>query len=312
MPKICYVDKNFREPSLALINQANSIIREYRSDGFDLTLRQLYYQFVARGLIENSQREYNKLGNVINDGRLAGLVDWYAIVDRTRNLKGNSHWNNAAQIIEAYADWFAVDKWEGQAFHVEVWVEKEALAGVIGKVCSELDIDHFACRGYVSQSEMWVAGNRLEDAVSNEKQPVIIHLGDHDPSGIDMTRDIIDRLNMFLKHSTGEEIQVDRIALNMDQVDEYNPPPNPAKLTDSRCKDYVSKFGDESWELDALDPKTLSKLITDQTNKYLDVDKFNEQKDEEDRQKFILQGIALNWNRVTEFVEEIDYPYSDE
>ena len=73
----------FRASSLAIIDQANEIIDEYQADGYDLTLRQLYYQFVARNLIPNSQSEYNKLGTAINNGRLAGLIDWDAIKDRT-------------------------------------------------------------------------------------------------------------------------------------------------------------------------------------------------------------------------------------
>ena len=88
MPKITYKEYRLKQASLDIINQANQIIREYSAQGFDLTLRQLYYQFVSRDLIPNSQREYKRLGSIINKGRLAGLVDWNAIVDRTRNLRG--------------------------------------------------------------------------------------------------------------------------------------------------------------------------------------------------------------------------------
>jgi len=91
MPKIAYKDKNFSPSTLAVIDQANEIIDEYQTDGLKLTLRQLYYQFVSRALIANKQSEYKRLGSIINDARLAGLVDWKAIEDRTRNLKRNSH-----------------------------------------------------------------------------------------------------------------------------------------------------------------------------------------------------------------------------
>jgi hypothetical protein len=84
MPIIKYKDFNFRSASLSVIELANSIIAEYQAQGYDLTLRQLYYQFVARGIIPNSDAEYKKLGSVINDGRLAGLIDWDSITDRTR------------------------------------------------------------------------------------------------------------------------------------------------------------------------------------------------------------------------------------
>lgn len=86
----------------------------------------------------------------------------------------------------------------------------------------------------------------------------VFYLGDHDPSGIDMTRDVADRLRLF---SDFTPIEVERLALNMDQIDELNPPENPAKMTDSRAKDYVEKFGQSSWELDAVKPDALATLV---------------------------------------------------
>lgn len=88
MPKIQYKEINFRGKSLELINLVNQVINEYKNQGYELTLRQTYYQLVARGYIPNNERSYKNIGNLINDGRLAGLIDWYSIVDRTRNLRG--------------------------------------------------------------------------------------------------------------------------------------------------------------------------------------------------------------------------------
>ena len=164
------------------------------------------------------------------DGRLAGLIDWNRIVDRTRNLEGNSHWGNPGEIMRSAAHSFRLDKWANQPYRVECWIEKDALRGVIAGVCNELDIPHFSCRGYTSISEMWVAARRLQHWIARGQTPVILHLGDHDPSGVDMTRDIFDRLQTFMG---GAEVK--RLALNWDQVEMYNPPPNPAKLTDSRA-----------------------------------------------------------------------------
>lgn len=272
MTLIRYVKKRFEPAMLKKIEQANAIIKEYQEAGYDLTLRQLYYQFVSRDLIPNTQREYKKLGDVISNARLAGLISWTAIVDRTRSLKGNPHWKDPAHFMENVTPQFGIDKWAEQEYRVEVWVEKDALIGVIEQVCDPLDVSYFSCRGYTSQSEMWVAGQRLKQfAKTNGQTPVIIHLGDHDPSGIDMSRDIADRLTMFMGG-----MEVNRIALNMDQVRKYNPPPNPAKTTDARAAAYIKLHGNESWELDALDPKILSKLITKTILKYRDEDKWEE------------------------------------
>ncbi len=259
MGRIAYKETRFSAASEARIHQANVILAEYQDKGFDLTLRQLYYQFVARGLIDNNQREYKNLGSLVNDARLAGRIDWNSIVDRTRDLRGRPHWANPADIVKACAQSFSIDLWEGQPVRPEVWIEKDALVGVIEPVCRSLDVSYFSCRGYVSQSEMHEAAHdRIAPRESEDQRTVILHLGDHDPSGIDMTRDIEDRLLMF----GCNDLEVLRIALTMEQVQEFNPPPNPAKLSDARAQGYVDKYGDESWELDALSPETIAELIT--------------------------------------------------
>lgn len=268
--KIEYKVINFKPDSVDLIDKANTIIAEYSGQGFDLTLRQLYYQFVSRDFIENKQSEYKRLGSIINDARLAGLISWEAIVDRTRNLESNSHWTGPKQFMDSVTPQFQMDKWKSQENRVEVWIEKDALAGVIERVCSRNDVAYFSCRGYTSQSEMWSASQRLIEYRDTGQTPIIIHLGDHDPSGIDMSRDIFDRLDMFMQHDGGTGIEVNRIALNMDQVNKYKPPPNPAKLTDARAHGYIKKFGNSSWELDALDPKTLDSLIEKTIKQYRD------------------------------------------
>ncbi len=286
-----YIRHNFRKAGRCIIERANSIINEYLAEGYKITLRQLYYQFVSRDLLTNEQRAYDKLGIIISKGRLSGLVDWSAIEDRTRTPKENSHWGSPVEIIETCAESYRVDTRATQDNYVEVWVEKEALAGVIERTARGLDVLSFACRGYVSQSAMWEAAQRILFQEGLGKEVTILHLGDHDPSGIDMTRDIQDRLKMF-----GTRAYVNRIALNMSQIDQYSPPPNPAKLTDSRCADYISKYGSQSWELDALEPRVLDELIKDEvhdlTNEYEQAILLRQQESERHQ----LQKIADSWD----------------
>jgi len=306
MPKICYIRKNFQEATFKIINQSNIIINKYLSKGLKLTLRQLYYQFVTMGedyMIElkfpvmngtpHNEKSYNKLGNIINDARLAGLIDWSAIEDRTRKLLSNTHWNDPGQIIGAACRSFYMDKWRGQEFYVEVWIEKEALSGVIEKICEKLDVGFLACKGYVSQSEMWKAARRLRAYHDTGQTPVIIHLGDHDPSGIDMTRDIEDRQGTFWTPTI-----VKRIALNMDQVEIYNPPPFWAKAKDSRSNDYVAKYGQECWELDALEPETMTRLIEDTVLSYRDETTYQKVINQEQEYLSILQNIEESWETL--------------
>jgi hypothetical protein len=292
MPYIQYKEINFRSKSRAMIDIASQICDEYMAQGYTLTLRQLYYQFVARGHIENSQKEYTNLGNIIGDARLAGLLDWEAIEDRTRNLAELQYWDSPKNVLEAAAGSFRYDRWDNQPVRIEVWVEKEALAGVVERTAFKYRCPFFACRGYSSQSEAWRAGVRFKEYNDNGQPVKVIHLGDHDPSGIDMTRDNDTRLALFSEYS---DVEVIRVALNEDQVRQYNPPPNPTKLTDTRAPDYVRKFGMESWELDALDPTVIDALISSEIEKYIDYDNWKEAKEREQKSRDKLKELAKNY-----------------
>lgn len=258
--RICYEAKKFRSETLAVIESANEIIHEYESENIVMSLRQLYYQMVARDLLPNTKGNYDSFGSLISDGRMAGLISWTAIEDRGRNLIGHTTFRGAEHAVKWLLDEkFRMDKWEGQRFRPEVWVEKAAQEGTVWAACDDLRVDCFACKGYNSQSEQWRAGRRFANYVRKGQVPIVFHLGDHDPSGIHMTEDNRRRLSLF----AGVQIQVVRLALNIDQVEKYKPPPNPAKSQDPRYPAYYKKFGDESWELDALEPKAIKKLIED-------------------------------------------------
>ena len=285
--KIKYKNHKFKAKQLERIELVNSIIDEYAAQGFKLTLRQVFYQLVSKAYIPNSQKEYANLGSLINDARLAGLIDWTAIEDRTRFLRSQAHWDRPSDIIEACADQFKIDRWANQSCYCNVWIEKDALVGVLEKVCNELDVPYFSCRGYVSQSEMWEASERYRKNIREGKQCYLFHLGDHDPSGIDMTRDIEERLLMF-----GAEVEVQRLALNMDQVESYDPPPNSAKMTDSRFGGYITKFGSKSWELDALEPKVIVGLVRKAVEDIIDQDKWDEMEDQETKYQQRLEDLT--------------------
>lgn len=302
MPKIKYQEFNFQHKSLELIKQCNDIIVEYTAQGFQLTLRQLYYQLVSRDYIPNNQKSYDRVGSVVNDARLAGLIDWDALEDRTRNVRSVAHWDSPSEVIEAIAEQYRVDKWADCHTRPEVWIEKDALAGVIERPCRELDVSYFSCRGYVSQSEMWGAAMRFLKRARAGQQTLVIHLGDHDPSGIDMSRDIEQRIRMFMG-SKGSMFELKRIALNMDQVREYDPPPNPAKSTDSRFSAYLNEYGDESWELDALEPAVLAQLITDAVEECREDEPFNEQREKEERERGLLAECSAQWDDIAARLE---------
>lgn len=327
--KIKYQNIKMGADRLAMVARVNQIVAEYRAQGYVLTLRQVYYQFVSRGWIDNKQKEYKRLGDIINDGRMAGLVDWEAIEDRTRELDGNQHWTNPQSIIDAVAASYMIDKWADQPYRLEVWVEKDALEGVVGQTARALDIDFFSCRGYASQTSMHDHAQRLRGYIAKGQHPIILHFGDHDPSGIDMSRDIKDRLNGFLiqdwlnnnmkakgtvkvkdilediRQTCGYPgIQVKRIALTMEQIKRYNPPPNPAKATDARYKGYQEEHGEESWELDALEPRVIDRLIRSEVESYRKEDRFNFLLKREQTERELLQETSTRWEDVVDFLQE--------
>lgn len=299
MPKIEYEKKNFRQEALETITQAETIIQDYQAQGFSLTLRQLYYQFVARALIPNTDKSYTRLGNIISDARRSGLIDWDAIIDRTRYLRKLSSWDKPQSILESARDSYHRDLWANQDKRLEVWIEKDALVGVIETICQENDVPFFSCRGYVSDSEMWAGAMRALKYQENKSKPsqktIVLHLGDHDPSGIDMTRDIGDRLKLFMFY---RDIEIRRIALTMEQIEELNPPPNPAKVTDSRYEGYVAKYGNESWELDALEPQYIANLIEEQILDERDDDKWQELVDEQESERKQIAEIITKWDNL--------------
>jgi hypothetical protein len=307
MPRICYEKKAFRERSLALITKCNEIIQDYEAQGYTLTLRQLYYQLVSQNIIPNKPKEYDNLGCLVNDARYAGMIDWNALEDRTRNLRKLAAWDTPSDVIHSAARSYHNNLWSGQKHYVEVWIEKDSLVGVIEGVCDEWDVPHFSCRGYTSATEMWNAATRIVAKMGQEghKYATILHLGDHDPSGIDMSRDIRDRINIFTRGmvSVGR-ITVERIALTDAQVTELGLPPNPAKVTDSRAAAYIEEYGEESWELDALTPAYMVNLIQDHVWQLLDRDKFEERKAKQEEERKLLTVAADEWVDVAEWVKD--------
>lgn len=303
----CYVEKSFRDKSLELIATCNAIIADYQAQGFDLTLRQLYYQLVSRALIANNEKSYDNVGALISDARLAGLIDWDAIVDRTRHVRSLPHWDDPSEIIASSAAQFNYDRWADQPRRVEVWIEKDALVGVIEGVCRQYDVPFFSCRGYTSQSEMWGAAQRIGRYFSGSEhaqETTILHFGDHDPSGIDMSRDIEDRLTIFCEGDETPVPEVARIALNMPQIKRYNPPPNPAKLSDCRAAKYIALHGRESWELDALDPKVIAELIRRNIDNLLDKEKFASATERQNKARAELKRISDEYAAVVKHLSK--------
>lgn len=304
-----FITKKFQPRSMAIITKAVEICEDYRAQGFDLTVRQLYYQFVSRDLIPNSDKSYNSLKNLISEARLAGLLDWDFITDRHREHHGSFWgWEDPGHWIRRtiQGDNYHEAIWEDQPYRPEVWVEKDALTDVISRACNRYRVPYFACKGYVSSSAMYEAAKRFSGHIDDGHTPVVIHLGDHDPSGIDMTRDIRERLTLM----SYEDIEVRRIALTMAQVEAYDAPPNPAKLSDARAEQYVATYGNQSWELDALEPAVMVDLIQSEITGLIEGEPWNEAIEHEEEGQAVIQAIADRWPEIEQFLT--DNPLTEE
>lgn len=286
--KEAYITGKFMPRQLELIAICDEIISDYVAQGYRMTIRQIYYQLVSKNVIENSVKSYDNIQSMLNKARLCGLLDWDAIEDRTREVMERPHWDSGGEILGIVAKQYHEDIWDNQPNRVFAVVEKEALAGVLDRICKTWSVPLLPARGYPSATTLReLAKARI---LGSEQNIIILHLGDHDPSGIDMSRDLLERFEMF---SRGEPIDFRRIALNMDQVEAQNPPPNPAKPSDARYQKYVEEFGvDESWELDALTPKFITDLVDDEVQSLIDFELWGERKDEIEEVRTRLQEMA--------------------
>jgi hypothetical protein len=265
--KQAFREKNFGVSARDRIEKCNEIIERFQGEGLRLTLRQLFYQLVTRNIITNEEKSYKNLGSLLSDARLAGLVDWEAIEDRVRQPVVPTEFASLGELVDAAISSYRLPRWEGQRNYVELWVEKDALAGVLQPIARKFHVTLMVNRGYSSSSAMFESAERYKEIYHRDasRNLVLLYLGDHDPSGEDMVRDVQDRLELF-----GAPVEVRKIALTMDQVRKYKPPPNPAKLSDSRAEAYIAKHGAHSWEVDALDPTELRKIIVGHLSKLLD------------------------------------------
>lgn len=301
MTYIKYREIHLRADALEAIERANAVLDDMAGQGYTLTLRQLFYRFVSRNWIENSEKSYKRLGDIIAKGRLSGRISWDAIEDRGRGLQSWGFTEDPAEVIQFSAYDLALDLWKRQDNYVEVWVEKDAMAGVIGKACGRLKAPFMACKGYLSLSEAYRAGLRFNEAIERKQNPVLIYLGDHDPSGIQMTEDHEKKQSMFAHLGP---VDVRRIALNIDQVREHDLIPNPTKVTDSRSKGYIREFGETCWELDALDPPMIDKLIGEELDGLRDEKVWKETLEEQERRRDLLRACHKNWTVIERFLKK--------
>ncbi len=285
-----------------LLNQIIEIVESYLDQNITLTNRQLYYQLVSRDIIPNADEIYKRICSFLTDARYAGLIDWKAIEDRGRVPEKSSEWDDIKSLINSAVYSYRLPRWQDQKYYVELYCEKQAMESVLKPVAQKYHIYFGVNKGYSSASTMYDLAQRVKDKINEEHPSIILYLGDHDPSGLDMVRDVRERITEFL--TVGDDyidgindddesfFRVIPLALNMEQIKQYNPPPNPAKITDPRAKWYINKYGQKSWELDALEPRVLIAIAENGVREYLDEDKYNKWIARENKEKKALVNFG--------------------
>ena len=219
-------------------------------------------------------RPHDRLGAAVTDGRRHGLIAWDAIEDRTRHRTplcedSNTDFDGIMESgLSVVGDGYSYSEnlWASQRYRPEVWVEKDALIDVVARGCTH-GVPYFSTRGSCSEPLMYFAAKHFAAQLERGFIPVVLHLADHDPTGKQMTDDIEKRLRKFTR---GREIEVRRKGLTEEQALAHRLPPNVVKDSDSRSAAYKEEHGRDCWELDALDPGVIIRLVEDELGKVID------------------------------------------
>lgn len=318
--------KGWNADKRTVISQMIEICEDYLKKGYILSLRQLYYQMVKANYIPNIDIVYKKLSSVKGEAFYGGEIDWEAIEDRGRVPHQAGFDSDIKGALKYAAKYYRLDRQIGQTNSVEVWTEKDAISSILKRITNRYGIRLCVNKGYTSDTAIYAAYVRFLESIANGQTITILYFGDHDPSGLDMVRDIRERLlfmfengerldtEMYdrivdwarsdaghdfydsvefedeyfnLKDIEGNrcfnyrkayfenQFKIIQIGLTMKQIKQYDLPPNPAKLTDPRAKSYIAKFGQVSWEVDALSPEIIEDIVNTNIQSNIDFDQYN-------------------------------------
>jgi len=343
------VKGTWRGDKAEIAKAIKDIAKEYQNDNYILTLRQLYYQLVSRDIVPNHDKVYKKISSIKDDVVYSGLVDWDVFEDRGRVPSIAYYENSIADALRRTKEWYRLDRQLDQSNHVEVWTEKDAISSILKRITDKYTVRLVVNKGYTSSTAIYGAYTRFVEEILEGRTITILYFGDHDPSGMDMIRDIRERLIMmfvqgerlrdavqywwdneektysdiaeqiekyenlpelfqseeendkvmqmfergqvelFLKEK--ECFKVIPVGLTMEQIKLYNPPHNPAKMTDPRAKGYIEQFGAVSWEVDALKPDVMAKIVEKAIIENIDIEIYKEVLERESQEKGTINEI---------------------
>lgn len=277
------------------LEKVKQILKEL-TDYKPLTLRQIYYQLVGRGHIENRVSQYTMLSGLLKWARIEGYIPWEDIEDRVRVYHDLTGWENSDQFVQASLDQFLNDYkrdlLQSQEEYIEIWIEKDALSSVFTKVAAPYTISVVVCRGFSSATFLNDYKKRLR--YYSKKTPVMLYFGDFDPSGVE----IFEAIKTSLREELGIlGIGFKRIALLREDILRYKLPHNPNELkrSDPRASKHIEAYGELAVELDALRPDILEEKIRNAIEAELDIGAFNNE----------VEVYQLELNKLNRFKEKV-------
>jgi hypothetical protein len=246
---------------MAKIRQA---IVEILDDQQPMTVRQMFYALTVRGVIAKTEGEYHRtVVRLLTEMRHAGDIPFHYIADNTRWQRKPSTFYDLDSFLTTAASAYRRNLWEGSGVYLEVWLEKEALAGVVADVTARYDVPLMVSRGYSSVSFLHSAAETIEAYAKYDVPSHIYHFGDLDPSGVDIARDIERKLR---RYAPSADIHFERVAVTRELALAWNLPTRPTKRTDSRAR----RFRGDSVELDAIPPDQLRDLVAGVIERHVD------------------------------------------
>ncbi len=272
--------------SLKLLAQVKEIIESYE---VAITLRQLYYQLVARQIIPNQQQYYAKLSRLCVIGRDEGLLPEDAFADRLRQIDKLNSWLDLADYMDTVKRAYRKNKWQNQDTYIEIWTEKDALRGVLTEITHFYDVALLVARGQISRTEIYKAYCRYRQQVQDGKACYLYYCGDFDPSGLSIYHSLVERITSHGEY--GQCINFERIALTPEQIEAYDLPSDPAKDQDPNYKRFVSEYGDRVVELDALPPDVLRDIVEECIRQHIDQSLFLQVRETELAEHARLQSL---------------------
>ena len=273
--------KRNRVTKIGLVDRRAALL-EIAHNAQPATVRQIFYLASVRGVVAKDEGGYDRVQIDLVEMRRSGQLPYGWVVDHTRWQRRPVTFDSIDEALADTAATYRKALWREADHYVEIWLEKDALSGVILPVTKKFDVPLMVARGYASETFLHAAGEYMAQV---EKPCYVYHFGDFDPSGQDAARAIEKGLR---QHAGGAQIHFDRIAVTQSQIDEWNLPTRPTKQSDSRAK----KFGAISVELDAIDPNQLRVLVDEVIARHLPTEKYKTLLEAEKSERKLFKGLA--------------------